>query len=389
MSEKLYYDNSYLKEFSATVVSCEQDKNGFAIVLDKSAFYPEGGGQPYDMGTLSCGETTANVLQVREKAGEVVHYTDISLPQGAVVEGKIDFVRRFDLMQQHTGEHIFSGIVHQLFGLDNVGFHLGEEAVAVDFNGPLTKEDIAQVVQKANEIVWLDQDIIADFPDDVGQIEYRSKKELTGKIRIVRAGEADICACCGTHTSTTAQCGPIVAVDFAPYKGGVRINILSGKRAVDFLSERNGDCYDLSHILSVPVDKIVPGVKARLEEIDNLKLQLSAAKAGLMEYWAKEAVIENDICVFSKEGLTAGEIQSLCSLLGQQAKIALVYSPSETAGGKICLISQEVDTNRLGRHITSALGGKGGGKPGIFQGSVEKSADEVTFKNLIKEFMAQ
>ncbi len=386
MSIKLFYENRYMKEFDGTALSCTEDKKGWAVVLDMTAFYPEGGGQPCDHGVMTFGETVANIVDVREKGGQVVHYSDTEIPAGTAVHGVIDWNRRFDMMQQHTGEHIFSGVVNSMFGYSNVGFHLSEKDNVVDFDGPLTKEDIKAVMDRCNEIVWLNQSVTAEYPDNVKEMEYRSKKELSGPIRIVTAGDADICACCGTHTATTSQAGPIVALTSMAYKGGTRINILCGRRAVEYLKNRNDDCYDISHQLSVPVEKITEAVATRMTEIDNLKYRLANAKRQLMSVWAEAAQPVDDVCVICREDLLSNEILTFTQLLAEKAATALVYSPQQDANGKICIISTEYDTNKLGRHISATLGGKGGGKPGTYQGFVEKATERETLYELVKNF---
>ncbi len=386
MSVKLYYENRYLTEFESEVLSCAEDKKGWAVVLKETAFYPEGGGQPADRGVMIFDDVTANISDVREKSGEIIHYSDIEIPAGTSVKGVIDWNRRFDFMQQHTGEHMFSGVVNTMFGFNNMGFHLSEKDNVVDFDGPLTKEDIKRIMDKCNEYVWLNQPVNTGFPENVKELEYRSKKELTGDIRIVKAGGADICACCGTHTATTSQAGPIVALNSMAYKGGTRINILCGKRAVEYLKQRNDDCYEISHRLSHPVEDITKGVAARMKEIEELKIALAAAKRQLIALWAEGAQTDGEICVMAKENLASNEIQSLCRLLAQRAKTAVVYSPQGEANPKICIISSEKDTNKLGRHISATLGGKGGGKPGIYQGFVEKQAEENLLLELMKGF---
>ena len=384
MSVKLYYDDRYMKTFTATVQSCREDKKGWAVVLDRTAFYPEGGGQPHDTGLMHCGPLTVIVTDVREKGEEIVHYCDGPVPVGSRVTGEIDWERRFDFMQQHTGEHMFSGVVHSMFGYNNVGFHMNENDVVVDFDGPLTKNDIKAVMDECNRCVWENQPVIAGFPDNVKDMEYRSKKELSGPIRIVTAGQADVCACCGTHTATTARAGPIAALSFAAYKGGTRINILCGKRAVEYLKNRNDDCYEISHILSSPVEKITDSLRSRLKETEMLKAQLARANRQLMEMLARQAVAENGLCVVKKDGLDAASARQLATLLAEKSRTAVAFSGEEN--GKICIISTEYDTNALGRHIAGALGGKGGGKPGMYQGFVTRRTDEEKIKALVRSF---
>ena len=386
MTEKLFYTDSFMQEFDGTVLSCTEDKKGWAVVLDATAFYPEGGGQPADHGVMLWGENSTNVTDVREKGGVITHYTDSEIPVGTVVHGKIDWDRRFDFMQQHTGEHIFSGVVNTMFGYNNVGFHLSERENVVDFDGPLTKEEIKAIMDRCNEAVWANRDVYAGFPENVKELEYRSKKELQGAIRIVRAGDADICACCGTHTHTTAQAGPVVAINSQAYKGGTRITIACGKRAVEYLKQRNDDCFNVSHQLSVPVENITSAVSARMDEIGQLKFALANAKRQLMTMLAEKATAEDGMCIMIMDELQSNEIQTLASLLAAKAPTAVVLSPQGENNSKLCIISTEYDTNKLGRHICASLGGKGGGKPGAFQGFVEKPADENTLAQLIKTF---
>lgn len=386
MTEKLFYKDSFMQEFDATVISCTEDKKGWAVVLDCTAFYPEGGGQPADHGVMQWGENSVNITDVREKGEVITHYADGEIPVGAVIHGVIDWARRFDFMQQHTGEHIFSGVVNSMFGYNNVGFHLSERETVVDFDGPLSKEEIKAIMDRCNAVVWANQAVNAGFPENVKELEYRSKKELQGAIRIVRAGDADICACCGTHTATTAQAGPIVALNSQAYKGGTRILMACGNRAVEYLKQRNDDCYNISHQLSVPVENIKEAVAARLDEIGQLKYALVNAKRQLIAVWAEKAQTDGEICIMVKEDLQSNEIQSLTAMLAEKAKTAVVLSPQTDASPKLCITSSVYDTNKLGRHICATLGGKGGGKPGTFQGSVEKTADETTLAELIKSF---
>lgn len=384
MSYKLYYDDSYMKKFTATVISCTQTDKGRAIVLDKTAFYPEGGGQPRDRGVITAGDRQIQVNDVREKGGEIIHYCSSPIEPGSCVEGEIDWERRFDFMQQHTGEHMLSGIVHRLFGYNNVGFHMNEKEVTVDFDGPLTRRDIRQVMEESNRCVWENQPVIASFPDNVKDLDYRSKKELEGEVRIVFAGNADTCACCGTHTSTTSAAGPIAVTSFSAYKCGTRLVMHSGKRAVDILMRRNRQCYDISHMLSAPVDTIQQAVAARLEENEKLKSALASSQSSLMEVWAQGRTAENGRIIEIKKGLSSAQIQSFALLLAKKADTAIVVS--DTDGAKICIVSPTLDTNALGRHISGIFGGKGGGKKGIYQGFLTQMPDMAGLAAAADEF---
>ena len=389
MSRKIYYDSSFIKEFDGVVESCTPDKKGWRVVLPETAFYPEGGGQPHDTGYFIVDEQLVNVVDVRERGESIIHYCDAEIPVGSPVHGVINWERRFDMMQQHTGEHIFSGIVNSMFGLNNVGFHLNERETVVDFDGPLTQEEIQRVEDACNREVWRDRPVTASFPDDVDELEYRSKKRLEGQIRIVRAGQADICACCGTHTLTTAQAGPIVAVSHQSYKGGVRITMHCGNRAVKYLKNRSDDCFAISHALSSPLENITVAVDARLREIDDLKAQLAERERELVSLWAENVKVTDDIRVMVKTGLTSASLQQLARALGEKAGTAIVLSPQSDSTPKICIVSKNADTNKLGKAISATLGGKGGGRPGTYQGFVERPAEEETLLALTKDFLQQ
>ena len=205
--KKLYYTDPCLRQFTATVTGCTQTAKGWEITLDATAFYPEGGGQACDLGTLG----TVSVLDVRERGEEIIHLCDAPLTVGTTVEGKLDWQRRFDLMQQHTGEHILSGLIHRTFGYHNVGFHMGTGLMEVDFDGPITPEQLAALEAEANAIVWENRAVSCTVPapEALTTIPYRSKKQLPWPVRIVEVPGADICACCGVHVPTTGQVGLI------------------------------------------------------------------------------------------------------------------------------------------------------------------------------------
>lgn len=374
--EKLFYNDSYATIFTAEVIDCFENKDHFAIVLDKTLFYPEGGGQPCDHGVIRFGGETAEVFDVREKNGIICHYSKTAIPVGTVIEGEIDFERRFDLMQQHTGEHMISGIVHSLFGYDNVGFHLSEKDMSLDFSGPLSREDIDRVVEIANGLIVKNQPVTADYPD-ISKIEYRSKKALEGPVRIVTAGDADVCACCGTHLSTTGQVQMIAVTDSMNYKGGTRIFLGCGRRVFADYMAKNTSCLDISHKLSAKVEEITGKVNDKIVECENLKAELAEAKNQLFSCWA-ESVPAGDVGFMEKDGLSSGEIQRLCSKLNEKCPTACVVAKQTDGTSKICLFSSVCDTNKVGRAICTALGGKGGGKPGIFQGTFSAEGDVLS-----------
>ena len=274
MTIRLYDKDVDMLDFSAVVKTCAQRENGYVVTLDQTAFFPEGGGQGADHGTLG----GAQVLDAHDVHGEVEHLVSAPLAIGSEVRGHVDAARRLDMMQQHSGEHMFSGLVHGLFGYDNVGFHIGTEAVTMDFNGTLTEEDVRRVELLANQAVWRDQPVEAFVPgrEALANIEYRSKKEIDGDVRIVRIEGVDTCACCGTHVHTTGAVGQIKVVGVQKYKSGVRVSILCGRRALAYENAMLDQAKAAGHALSVPTEELSGAVERMLGERDRLRAQNDA-----------------------------------------------------------------------------------------------------------------
>ena len=228
MTTRLFDADSHLRSFTACVLACTENDGKYEVELDATAFFPEGGGQCGDRGTLG----GVNVLDTVERGGTILHICAGPLPAGSEVRGEVDAELRFSNMQTHSGEHIVSGIVHRLFGYDNVGFHL-DGAATLDFSGELTAEDIARVELLANEAVWKNLPVTARYPspDELAGLEYRSKLDLTENVRIVTIEGVDVCACCAPHVSRTGEIGLIKITDFMRHRGGVRLTMLAGRRA--------------------------------------------------------------------------------------------------------------------------------------------------------------
>ena len=259
-TRKLYYEDPFQKGFATTVVSCDAVKGGYAVVLAETAFYPEGGGQPYDTGVL--GE--ANVLEVHEKNGVITHLCDKPFEVGESVSGKIDWARRFDHMQQHSGEHICSGLICERFHCDNVGFHMGADVVTIDFNADISWDELMEIEQLANLYIYEDHPIDIQFyrGAELDKVDYRSKKPLEGDVRIVSFPGADCCACCGTHVVRSGQVGLVKFLSVQKFRDGVRIELLSGKRAHRYLSECWAQDVRIAQALSVKPNASFAG-KAR------------------------------------------------------------------------------------------------------------------------------
>ena len=247
-TRRLYYEDAYIRRFEATVVSCEPKGKRFEVVLDQTAFFPEGGGQAPDLGVIG----GAKVLDVQERFDEVVHTCASPLSLGETITGEIDWDRRFALMQQHSGEHLVSGIVHARYGWNNVGFHMGADCMTIDFSGPIPPEDIPEIEHAANEAVWADlpSEILLPTAEELAGLHYRSKKALTGQVRLVRFPGADLCACCGTHVRRTGEIGLIKILRCVKFREGVRIEMMCGSQALAYLTAVHAQNHEISTLLS-------------------------------------------------------------------------------------------------------------------------------------------
>ena len=372
MTIRLYDQDSMLLDFTATVKSCEQKKDKYVITLDQTAFFPEGGGQGADHGVLG----GVNVIDCHEHGGEVEHTTDSPLEVGAVVEGHVDAVRRLDMMQQHSGEHIFSGLVCQLFGYDNVGFHIGSEAVTMDFNGPLTEEDVRRVEQLANEIVWKNVPVNTLLPskEELDAMHYRSKKALEGTVRIVNIPGADTCACCGTHVKQTGSVGQIKVMGWQKYKSGVRVSILCGRRA---LLEENlllEQAKGASVALSCKTQELQSAVERVIAERDQLRYQSEQLGLRVFEMMAAQEEA-NSVRMVLCDALPAGAVRKAAGRLSQGARIALVLAPRED-GYNFAMSSETEDVRPATKALCQQFGGKGGGPKDMTQGVLTGGSPE-------------
>ena len=375
MTEKLYDRDAYLRVFTARVLSCERARDGFRVTLDRTAFFPEGGGQYADRGTLG----DANVTDVQLEDGEIVHFTDAPLEVGSSVEGILDFDLRFRRMQNHTGEHIVSGVVYRLFGYDNVGFHLGDGDVTVDYNGELTRADLDRIETLANEAVYRDLEVRAEYPDPavLETMTYRSKLELTQDVRIVTIGDVDCCACCAPHVARTGEIGSIKLLDFERYKGGVRCHMLCGFDALEDHRRKYESVHDISLALCVPqadtadaVRRLQQTLKDREYEIAGLRRQLAlCALAG-------EKAQNGALCFFAPDGVDMDALRFAVNRGMETAALCAGFCPAET-GFRYCIGSGSVDLRAAGRAINAGISGRGGGQPTMIQGTCAADANTI------------
>ena len=384
-TERLYYQDSHLREFDAQVISCEPGKHGFDVVLDRTAFYPEGGGQPGDTGTLG----GVSVTDTHERDGEIVHYCEQPLTPGAHVRGVLNWQRRFDLMQQHSGEHLVSGIIHRRFGYDNVGFHMGAEMITIDLSGLLTPEQLREVEREANEAVCRNLPVEVTYPDaeTLRTIPYRSKKELTGEVRIVTFPGVDICACCGTHVKATGEIGLIKIFTCEKFHEGVRLEMLCGRRALEYLNGVYAQNRQVSGLLSAKPLETADGVRRTLYELSRQKLRAGALEARLIEMQAEGYRDAGNVLLF-EDGLSPDSLRRLADAVTTRCGgRCACFSGSDAEGYKYCVGQTGGDLRVLTKALNAALHGRGGGKPFFVQGSVQASRREIEafFKESEKE----
>lgn len=281
-TEKLYEADAYLGEFTASVEKCVSEAGIFKVALNQTAFYPEGGGQPADCGTLG----NTRVLDVQEIDGTIWHTVTGPLEPGTKVVGKLDFQRRFSNMQNHTGEHIVSGLVAREYGYHNVGFHMGSEAVTVDFDGILTKEQLYELELQANGAVLQNAPVIVSYPsrEELETMEYRSKKEIEGQVRLVTVEGYDCCACCGTHVASTGEIRLIKLLGVQKYKGGVRVSMLCGERAFRDYQVKHENIVGTAQLLSVKPEEAGDAVVRLKQKNIELKKELKQLKKQMQIY---------------------------------------------------------------------------------------------------------
>ena len=371
---KLYYENAYTQDFTAVVQSCEAVKNGFAVTLDRTAFYPEGGGQPADHGTL--GE--ARVLDVHEKDGVVTHLCDRALSVGAEVGGRIDWARRFDHMQQHSGEHIISGLLCSTFHCDNVGFHMGADVVTIDYNAHITWEQALEVERRANAYIWADHPIRIWYPsaEELAALPYRSKKELTGAVRITEFPGADRCACCGTHVSSSGQVGLLKLLSCQKFRDGVRLELLCGQRALDCLAAGWEQARQIGQALSVKPQSTFAAVSRLQEELLSLKEKAARLEEADFAYTAAQYRGAGSVLHIA-EPMDGDGARRLCDAIAKAAGGRCAVFAGQDGDYRYAVIESGGDLRQFIKDMNTALHGRGGGRDGFAQGSAACTTEEV------------
>lgn len=380
-TEKLYDLYSHLYDFSATVIDCRKNSDKYEIILDKTAFFPEGGGQLADTGNIA----SANITDVQINNGIITHYSDSPVDVGTTVECQIDAPKRFRRMQNHSGEHIVSGIVHNLFGYDNVGFHLGDD-VTIDFNGELSDEQLTKVEKLANEAIYKNVRFICEYPDEetLKTLNYRSKLELTEDVRIVTIEGYDVCACCAPHVKTSGEIGIIKILDHHRHRGGIRIHLLCGFDALEDYGTKYRNLYAVANALCSKQNETAQAFEKYTAEHNELKAEIAALKRELTKLKAASLNSTDDCVLIFENDLPMNDLRCLVLKGAEKAeKLCAGFSGNDNSGYNFAVASQKLDLRNYSKDITSALNGKGGGSSELIQGSVKAAKQDIEdyFKN--------
>ena len=373
---KLFYEDTVIKEFDAAVLSCEPEKDGYKAVLDRTAFFPEGGGQYGDIGWID----GIRVTDTREKEGIVYHCIEEALEIGKKVHGTLNWDIRFERMQQHSAEHIVSGIIHRRFGYENVGFHLGADYCTMDFNGPITKDQLREIEEEANHAVFANLPVHVLYPDKEGlaQMKYRSKIEIEGQVRIIEIPGVDVCACCAPHVEFTGQIGLIKLVDMTNYKGGERINMLSGIRALTDYQKKQESVRRIGSILCEQEEKLVDAVEHLKQESIRLKGEIVGLRRQILKNKAGETDVSADVVVVFDEEISGDEPREYMNLLLERgAKVCAVFAGTDENGYRYVIGSRTEDVRPLNQMLKESFGARGGGKPEMVQGSLTGVRDKI------------
>ena len=380
MTEKLYDKDSHLKEFTGTVLSCKKTGEKYAVTLNRTAFFPEGGGQQSDRGYIG----DAYISDVQIKNGEILHFADKPLSVGQAYDCKPDFDFRFRNMQNHSGEHIISGIVHRLYGFNNVGFHLGAE-MTMDFDGELTRRQLDEIEDLANKAVYENLPVKAYYPTDeeLKQLDYRSKLDLKENVRIVEIKGVDVCACCAPHVKATGEIGVIKILDFEKYKGGVRLLVKCGADALRDYREKYKNVLEISNLLSAKQPTVSAAVVRLNEQLSAEKAETAALKKRLIAEKAAGFAPDTDKTAVFENGLDIKELQLLADALCKKAGgIRGAFSGADGAFA-FAICGEETALGEFFAKFKAAFNTRGGGRNGIRQGTV--CADRAEIEGLFKE----
>ena len=371
---KLYDTNAYDTAFHATILECNKVNDEYDVILDQTLFFPTSGGQLCDKGTLN--NIPVNHVEIE---GEVIHHY-LNQPLEGKVEGIIDFNHRYDMMQNHSGEHLFSGIVHQMYGYDNVGFHLGKEEMTVDFNGYLDSKQLEEIEMKVNQVIQDNIEIQCFYVDDASQYNYRSKKEIDGDLRLCVIEGVDTCACCAPHVHSTIEVRLFKILKSMKYKEGVRVYLACGTRAIcDYMMKHNQDV-EISQMLSLPPNELKGGVERLINQVNELKKELSDSKKELLDLKLSQISHTHSLVLF-ENGLDTSTLRDYALKLFDLCDDYILVLNGLDNDYQFVLLDHQDVISRLNM-IKQSLNLTGGGKPPMVQGKIKNTREEI--ENVMK-----
>ena len=373
-TEKLYYENCRLAVFPARVLACREREGGFAVTLDRTAFYPGGGGQAADSGYLGA----ARVTGMAEENGEILHLCDRPLTPGETLEGRIDWLPRFIRMQQHTGEHILSGMIHKEYGFHNVGFHMNLERIQVDFDGPIPPERLPELESAVNTAIWQNLPVrcYVPGPEELETLSYRTKRALPWPVRIVEIPGFDRCACCGVHVAFTGEAGPVKLWSAVPFRGGTRLEMSCGIPALNQLNAVYSQAKEVSRLLSAPVTGIGVATGELQDQLGKTKyrarqLELESIRAGAEKYRGR-----GDLLLF-RQALDSELLVTLADTTAESAGGTAAVFAGTGDSWRWCVIDKTKDLRPLMKEMFQTLSARGGGKPNFQQGSAKGEKEAI------------
>lgn len=373
MTQKLYELDAYTKEFTAKVIECKKTDNFYKIVVDKTAFFPEGGGQAADTGTLG----NAKIFDVQIEDETIYHYANEPIKIGSEIKGKIDFDRRFNFMQNHTGEHIVSGIAHKYFGVNNVGFHLGEKLVTLDFDKELTSEELQTVEHLANQTVWQNLPVKAYFPtvEELANTDYRSKKEIDGAVRLVEIKDTDICACCAPHVAFTGEIGVIKLLDTERMRGGIRIVLKCGRFALLDYQNKFENIAEIGSLLSAKQENAYEAVEKLDQKCTLANQKTNELKKKIADMTVASATNE-ETCIFVDD-CEVKYLQTMADKLHKKlGGIRAVFSGSDQ-NYSFAICGGDSELQEIFAKFKGEFSVRGGGRGGMVQGTVTATQENI------------
>lgn len=370
MTRRLFDEDAYLSEFESKVESVKEVNGKYEVILSQTAFFPTQGGQNHDIGTIDGIE----VLDVTIKDDIITHVLKEKVIEESTVKGKVDFEHRFRNMQMHSGEHIFSGLAHKLYNAENVGFHLSDNSATIDLNIKLSEADLKKIESLVNKAIIKNIDIVATIykNGEEKNIEYRSKKELSGDIRLVEIKDIDICACCAPHVKSTGEIQLFKITSFENYKEGVRINYLCGLRAIENYDESLENLKSISKALSVKQGDESKGVEKLLSDDRHLKDKNAFLLKKLVEKEIEEADFSKESVFILLPDYLKDFLRYAMDLAKEKSKGRIgVFCEDESHMARFLIESETEDLRELNSVLKEKYSAKGGGKPNSIQGTVE------------------